>query len=89
MIAGLLIGLITTSFIEVIIFNVPYLRENYWDNPKLIFGYHFHHSLLGLLFVITGLFAPLKKNRRLLLIGIGLGIIIIHTISDGRLIFIE
>jgi len=87
---GLLIGLILTFIFELILLQIPYLKYNFWDHPKLILGHHFHHSLLGLLFVITGFFWPIKnKKAKLFLIGLGLGIIIIHTISDGRLIFVE
>lgn len=87
---GLFTGLVGTSVFEAILYSVPYLRTNFWDNPKLIYGHHFHHSILGLLFILFGLFYFKKKlHRGLFLIGLGFGIIIIHTVSDGRLIFIE
>lgn len=44
----------------------------------IILGYRLHHSLYGLLFVIFGF--ELQNN---ILFGLGIGILIQHTITDG------
>ncbi len=82
-IIGFLVGFIPTLIIDLILKCNKSLRKKYWDNPRLIFGYHFHHSLIGLLLLVIGFFTSI------LLLGVGLGIIVSHTISDRRLIFIE
>lgn len=46
-------------------------------------GYHFHHSLFGLL---AFLFVPLFRNdfnKTLFIAGFGLGVILQHTIKEG------
>lgn len=91
LIIGLLIGIIPFGLIEVIGRSIPVLKENFYDNPKqLIFGYHIHHSVLGLLSITWGIYSVFQKlNKPFFWIGLGLGMIIIHTIADGRLVFIE
>ncbi len=85
---GILAGLLITGFFELIIYF--YLGVEYWNNPKTYFGYHLHHSLFGLLSGVLGaILYQKRKSTGLFLIGLGIGIIILHTITDGRLIFLE
>ena len=87
---GLLIGIVATGLLEGVVFSDQTLKEKFWDNPGIIFGYHVHHSTLGILGIITGFILLFRRSHAAyLLLGIGLGIIIIHTITDGRLVFIE
>lgn len=44
----------------------------------IIYGYRLHHSLYGLLFVFIGFL-----NQNILLFGMGVGILIQHTTTDG------
>lgn len=93
-IAGLLLGIIPFGILEVIGLNVPYFRKKFYGNPAdiptLIYGYHLHHSFLGLLSIGWGLYSVFNKSRNpSFWIGLGIGIIIVHTIIDGKLIFIE
>lgn len=82
---GLIIGLFLTGLFEYIIY---FNFQNIWNNPKMYFGYHVHHSVLGLVSIVIGLIFLKKLKIAYFLIGLGLGIILIHTITDGRLIFI-
>jgi len=86
---GLIIGISATFIFEWIIISNEYLKREFWDHPKKIFGLHFHHSLVGLIFIIIGI-TFINKNilKFFLFFGIGLGIIIIHTLSDGHFVFI-
>ncbi|MDO8686895.1 MAG: hypothetical protein Q7K11_01650 [Candidatus Berkelbacteria bacterium] len=87
---GLFSGIIILFILQTIVRSVPYLRANFWDNPKLIFGYHIHDSTFGLFVILLGLlFLSKRKPKGLFLIGAGAGMIIMHTLADGRLIFIE
>jgi hypothetical protein len=44
----------------------------------IILGYRLHHSLYGLLFIVLGLYV-----QNIILIGLGIGILIQHTVTDG------
>ena len=69
---------------------VPYFRKNFYDNPKLVFGFHVHHTVLGLFLVIYGFYSTFSDSKfGWFWIGFGLGTIVIHTIVDRRLVFIE
>ncbi len=43
-----------------------------------LFGWRLHHSIYGIIFVVVGLF-----NQNIINIGIGVGILIQHTFTDG------
>lgn len=83
---GLIIGLFFTGLFEFIVY---FNFKNVWDNPQTYFGYHIHHSVVGLISIIIGLFFINRLRVAYFLVGLGLGIIILHTITDGRLVFIE
>ncbi len=86
---GLILGLIITWLTEIIIKNKTLLKKSY-DNPKLFFGYHVHHTVIGFLFIIFGIIlAFINLYCGLFLIGFGIAMIIVHTLFDGRIVFIE
>lgn len=87
LIKGFVWGIVITALVEAPTYFIPVLRRNFWDKPRLIFGCHIHHSVLALLLILISLFIK-QKNKRHFLIGFGLGIIIIHTISGG-FVFLE
>ncbi len=47
-------------------------------NGLIISGWRLHHSLYGLLFILLGLI-----NKKVFLLGFGIGIIAQHTLTDG------
>lgn len=86
----LFIGMTSTLIFEKIILSNKRLKNEFWDNPKTVFGYHFHHSTLGLILLIIGIIIFLYGSTLgVSLAGFGLGIIIVHTYTDRELIFIE
>lgn len=87
---GLLIGMLATWLLEIILQRNKLLRKEFVDNHKSIFGYRVHHSTFGLLFLIIGLFSiyyPL--TNALFFLGLGIGIILLHTITSKRFVFVE
>jgi len=82
-IVGFSVGFIIFYLFDLISFRIKLLKKRFWDNPITFFGYHIHHSFYGLIIALIGLFSyPF-------LVGFGLGMIISHTITDRKLIFIE
>jgi len=81
-ILGLLIGLISTLIFDLVTLKNKKLKEKIWINSRSFRGYKFHHSCWGLIFILLGFI-------NLIFLGLGIGIVIIHTITDGRLVFIE
>jgi len=84
-------GIAVATLFDFVSYYIPSLKRRFWDEPPLLYGLHFHHSLVGLLLIICGAMCILgakTKQTGLLLIGFGLGIILVHTITDGRLIFL-
>jgi hypothetical protein len=87
----ILIGTGTGALLGAILQAAEFLL-GLWDHPwSVAAGFHVHQSAFGLIIVLLGgIFAMLKhRNQGALWIGIGIGIIAIHTLLDGRLIFIE
>lgn len=87
-IKGLIIGGLITGLIE----GVGYLFfKHYWDHPKLVFGYHIHHTVLGLFLIVIGIpmfILNFHSALSLFSVGFGTGMIISHTITGG-FVFIE
>jgi len=82
-IIGLLFGFTIFYLFDLILFRIKSLKRRFWDNPATFFGYHVHHSFYGLIIALIGFVSfPF-------LIGFGIGMIISHTISDKKLVFIE
>lgn len=89
-IMGLLSGMILFGILDTMGLFIPYFKKNFYDNPKLIFGYHVHHTVLGLFSIVWGLYSFFNQSKNgYFWIGFGFGTIIIHTIVDRRLVFIE
>ena len=82
-IIGLVIGIIFTIIYEFIYGFITKLRKGCM--PLLIIkGLHIHHSNLGLIPIILDIFL-----RTYYLAGFGIGIIIWHTISEKKFVFVE
>lgn len=83
----ILLGFISSFLIfylfDQVCLHIKYLKNRFWDNPVTLFGIHIHHSFYGLIIALIGIV------QFPFLIGFGLGMIIEHTITDKRLIFIE
>ncbi|MBI5614350.1 hypothetical protein HY947_05470 [Candidatus Gottesmanbacteria bacterium] len=88
MFIGFIFGFLVFTAIEALLSRNKVLRKKYWDNPRLVYGYHIHHSTWGLLLIIIGL-AIKDSHVGQGLIGLGIAIIIVHTLFDRRFIFIE
>ena len=89
LIFGILSGIIITYIFEQILQRNKVLRKELWDHHKPIFGYHVHHSTVGILLIIIGLLDLQNIDRCLVLIGLGLGVIIMHSYSAREFTFIE
>lgn len=89
----LLLGVATTWVFELILKSNKKLRAKYYTHSAIHFGYHIHHSTYGLALIVFNviLFLVDKKIDSPLYTAFGLGIIIMHTISDpkNRIVFIE
>ena len=90
-IVGLLCGLVITWLFELVLKTNKKLKEKYYSPYKICFGYHIHHSCFSFPVIILSivLFLQNQKISALFTLGIAVGIIIMHTISDGRFVFIE
>lgn len=88
---SVLFGIILTYLFELILKSNKTFKYRYYNHHKIIWGYHVHHSTYGLVFMLVGvvLFLYGNENSALDAFLFGLGIIIQHTNSDGRFVFIE
>lgn len=88
---GLVAGWVATIIFELILKTNKKLRHRYYQHHQILFGYHVHHSTYGLLFMVAGIIFFINKNipASLFNIAFGVGIIIEHTLSDSRFIFLE
>jgi len=87
---GLAVGILIGLAFDFITLNISSFKETFWMNPSGFFGYKFHHSFFALGLLVFGIvLVYFKKPSGYYWIGISLGLIIAHTIGDGRLIFIE
>ncbi|MEK7540753.1 MAG: hypothetical protein AAB529_00720 [Patescibacteria group bacterium] len=91
LIIGVVAGVAATWLFELILKTNKNLRNKYYKRHKIFWGYHIHHSTYGLVFILLNivLFLMDKKTTDLFYTALGIGIIIMHTISDGRVVFIE
>jgi hypothetical protein len=86
----IIIGSVAGLFLTMMIEYLLYLKfVDLWENPITYYGYHVHHSVYGLLSMCFGLFFIKKPRLFYFLMGLGVGIIIAHTINDGRFVFID
>ncbi len=84
-------GVLATWIFELILKTNKKLRDRYYRRHEILFGYHVHHSTIGLGVIAVGGVAFLS-NKPLLSLGMagfGIGIIIMHTISSKRFVFVE
>lgn len=88
---NVLIGTMATWIFELILQTNKKLRDRYYRRHEVLFGYHVHHSTIGLLVIVVGVFAFIYSTPAvsLGLAGFGVGIILMHTISSRRFVFIE
>jgi hypothetical protein len=88
---GLLSGILLTWVFELVLKTDKKLRERYYRQHEVLFGYHVHHSTYGLavLLVAIILFLNHQESQSVFWAAVGMGIILEHTISDGRFVFIE
>jgi len=88
---GIICGIIATLLFEFVLKTNKRLRRRYYKHHAVLFSYHVHHSIYGVLFIIASIIFYFNKNLpdSIFYFSFGVGIIIQHTISDGRLIFIE
>ncbi|PIT97749.1 MAG: hypothetical protein COT71_04440 [Candidatus Andersenbacteria bacterium CG10_big_fil_rev_8_21_14_0_10_54_11] len=88
-ISGFLAGGLGTILFELALFLHPVLRRRVWDNPLTFRSIHVHHSIIGIFFIAAGTVRIiLHSPGNLFLIGLGLGVIVVHTLNDG-FVFIE
>ena len=84
-------GIVTTLAFEFSLKTNKKLRNRYYNRHEILFGYHSHHSIYGLVlfaFAIVSLTLN-QKMSALIMFGAGIGIILMHTISEGRFVFAE
>ena len=88
---GLVLGLLVTLLFEMILKTNKKLRDRYYRRHEVLLGYHVHHSTFGLVafFISIWLFLIGNNSGSLFVVWFGVGIIIVHTISDGRFVFID
>ena len=87
----ILVGIAITWVFELVLKNNKKLRTRYYRHHEILFGYHVHHSMYGVFLIILSIVFLLQHNisAAIISIGLALGIIIMHTISDGKFVFIE
>jgi len=86
----LLVGITATNLLEWILKSNKTIREKYWDHSIPVLGYHLHHSCLGLVLLVIGLLLVLRGDSRgTSCLGFGLGLILVHTFTDKKLVFVE
>jgi len=90
---GLLFGIALTWLFELTLQTNKKWRKRYYKNHAIIWGYHIHHSSYGVLSLLVSIIFSLIPEMpiALFIASFGLGIIIMHTISDPRhrIVFIE
>lgn len=88
---NVIIGILATWVFELILKTNRKLRDKYYRRHEILFGYHVHHSTIGLAIIAFGgvSFLSGRPSLALALAGLGIGIIIMHTISSRRFVFME
>lgn len=91
LVMGIAVGLVLTWIFEFILKTNKKLRKKYYEHHKLFWGYHIHHSMYGIALIVLNivLFLMDKRSTDFLYTAVGVGIIIMHTFSDGKFVFIE
>ncbi len=88
---GLLCGLIATWLFELVLKTNKNLRKKYYTRHNVVFGYHIHHSCFSFPVIILAiiLFLQNQKLSALFAVGFTVGIVVMHTISDRKFVFID
>ena len=83
-------GMFATWIFEFILKTNKSLRHRYYKLHSDFLGFHLHHSLYGILFVLFSfVLFDTKYENWFLYTAFGVGIIAMHTISEKQFIFIE
>lgn len=84
------LGFIYCWIFEIIMIEDKEIRNKYWDHHIPIFGYHMHHSMYGVVLILIGVISLIFSNSiALLFAGLGWGIILRHTKTDRKIVFVE
>ena len=88
---GLLFGIVATLIFESFIKANKKLKNKYYRRHNILFGYHAHHSVYGLVLGVLGIVLDLTDDKPIayFFLAAGIGIILVHTISERRFVFIE
>jgi hypothetical protein len=88
---GVITGLIITYIFEFILKHNRKLRDRYYRHHEILFGFHLHHSLYGLLAIFVSIYLFFSNNisPAIFVSSMGIGIIALHTITSKRFVFIE
>lgn len=91
LILSIIAGLIITWIFEYILKTNKKLRNKYYTQENVIFGYHVHHSNYGLALFTASLITYYLDypSAPLILFGMGIGIILMHTISEKKFVFVD
>lgn len=84
-------GIAATWLFETILKTNQGFRRKYYKNHNIVFGLHFHHSTYGIFFSVVSMLLLLLGlvDLSLFFVGFAIGIIVVHTISERRFVFIE
>jgi len=91
LLVSIIVGLIITWAFEYILKTNKRLRNKYYTHSNVILGYHVHHSNYGIALFVSSLISYLlgHPDAPIVLFGMGIGIILMHTISEKRFVFID
>lgn len=82
-ILGFALGLIAAYIYE----NLPLGRLT-GKKALIVFGHRLHHSLYGLLLILSAFLLSTDPSTKVLLISAGIGVLVEHYITGGGLDFI-
>ncbi|MDP3882863.1 MAG: hypothetical protein Q8Q48_02300 [Candidatus Staskawiczbacteria bacterium] len=88
---GTLAGILITWIFELVIKSNKKLHDRYYRQHEVVLGHHVHHSTYGLVFILAGVVFVfnLQLESALFAFGAGFGIILQHTVSERRFVFVN
>jgi len=88
---GLFCGILLTWIFEFAIKSNKKLYKRYYKQHEVVFGYHIHHSTYGLVALVMSIVLCLDErySQAIFWLGVGVGIILEHTASERRFIFVN
>lgn len=91
LLSSIVTGLTITWIFEYILKTNKKLRNKYYEQKNVILGYHVHHSNYGIALFVAGLitYGFDYEIAPLVLFGMGIGIILMHTISEKKFVFVD